>query len=582
MDLSDATFVVVDTETTGTRPGHNRVIEIGAVKIADGQIIDTYQQLINPGTSIPYQITRLTGISNAMVYSEPAIGSILDSFVEFLGDGVFVAHNARFDKRFINAALRRTGRPPMRNKTLCTARLARRLLSGLKSKGLTSLADFYSIRIVNRHRAFDDAEATGHILIRLLDKIRIQVESPSLADVLAMQMRPYKSARPQPSHIKKIKNEILVDLPSRSGVYFMYDGSGEVVYVGKAKNLKSRVRSYFNAIEAHPPKTRELTRVVRNVTWMETGNELNALLQESKLIKQLQPRFNRALKRYGRKPFIKLDTSHGCPTIESTYQVVDDGAEYYGPVQGGRYARFLVDLINQVYQLRECDETTFAQGKPCMYYEIGRCIGPCTGEVKVEYAEEVDRVRAFLRGEDESVLDRLQLRMEDAASRLDFEDAKLYRDWIVRLQTLFVRQRQIASNVVDHNSVVVVLDDNRRVAHLFFVRFGRLTRAFAIDGSDFERDRNAVISIIRKTFDRHLVPPSRYQKSDVDEVRILANWMFVNRETVSSVPWDRNLDPDQFAELVMDSARRAILSGSERAPDQLSIKPTEEVQDGRI
>ena len=122
-----------------------------------------------------------------------------------------------------------------------------------------------------------------------------------------------------------------------------------------------------------------------------------------------------------------------------------------------------------------------------MYYEIGRCSAPCVDEWTHDYDAEVDRVRAFLRGEDESVLDRLRDRMHAAAANLEFEDAKRYRDWITRLQTLFVRQRQIASNVVDHNAVIVLPDDNRPVVHFFFVQFGRLESALHLESVELRK-----------------------------------------------------------------------------------------------
>ncbi len=558
MDLQDVSFIVTDTETTGSQADKHRIVEIGAVKVKGGEVVDTYQQLVHPGVAIPYQITRLTGITNSMVYGKPPIEHILDDFLDFLDEGVFVAHNARFDRRFINAELRRAGRKAMPNKSLCTARLARRLLAGLKSKGLTSLAEFYNIKIVNRHRAFDDAAATATILIRLLDKIRMQTESPTLADVLMLQMKPYRSARAPSPNVARIRDEVLGDLPQRAGVYFMHDAAGEIIYIGKAKNLKSRVRSYFNAVEGHPPKTRELLKTVRDVSWQETGNELSALLTESRLIKHHQPRFNRALKKYGRKPFIKLETNSDYPSVSSTRQLIDDGAEYYGPVHGGRYARFLVDIINKVYRLRECDSATLALGRPCFYHDIDRCHAPCLGGIDQLYSDEVDRVRAFLKGEDDTVVHRLESKMEAAAAKLQFEEARQYRDWIVRLRNLHAKQRMVAADVMDHNAAIVLAEDNSPYIQIFFIRFGRLATSISIDPSTQEFARGKIVQLLDSIFVEGQPRPSRYRKEEVDEVRILTSWLFANRNDTSSIHWSAGMHVEGFADKIMNEVIRTI------------------------
>ena len=383
MSIDDVTFVVTDTETTGTVAGRDRLIEIGAVKIRGGEIVDRYAQLVNPGCAIPNRITRLTGISTSMVFDQPAADHILPDYLEFLSDGVFVAHNLAFDRRVINDELLRAGMNPMQNNQICTLRLARRLLPGLRSRGLSSLVDFFRIEMERRHRALDDAEATGHVLLRLLSRLGLERGALKLDDVLQVQNTAY--GKSVPGHIREIRATLAGRLPRRPGVYFMKDADGRVIYVGKAKSLKSRVSSYFNAIEAQPARIRQMLGAVRDVTWEETGTELEALLAESRLIKDLSPRFNRALKRYSTRPFIKLDMSTPFPTISSVRYIVDDRAEYYGPVHGQRYASWVVDLINRMFSLRECDDNTLHLGRRCFYGEVGRCLMPCEGAPEVSY-----------------------------------------------------------------------------------------------------------------------------------------------------------------------------------------------------
>jgi DNA polymerase III subunit epsilon len=169
MLIRDATFVVTDTETTGTNASDGRIIEIAAVKVRGGEVIDRFTQLINPGRAVPWRITQITGISTAMVFDQPSAREVMPAYCEFLGDGIMVAHNLGFDERFINSEFARCDLPMLRLGSICTLKLARRLLRGLRSKGLASLADFYGIKIVGRHRALGDAEATAHVMLRLFD-----------------------------------------------------------------------------------------------------------------------------------------------------------------------------------------------------------------------------------------------------------------------------------------------------------------------------------------------------------------------------------------------------------------------------
>jgi len=166
MTIEDATFVVTDTETTGTKAASNRIIEIGAVKVEAGEITDRFQQLVNPERTIPSRITHLTGITTGMVFDQPTMESVMPQYLDFLEDGILVAHNLPFDLRFLNAECSRLGLDDLSNRTLCSLRLARRLLPGLRSKGLSRLAQFYGINVNGRHRALGDAEATGIILQR--------------------------------------------------------------------------------------------------------------------------------------------------------------------------------------------------------------------------------------------------------------------------------------------------------------------------------------------------------------------------------------------------------------------------------
>lgn len=558
LPLHEVSFVVVDTETTGTRAGDDRIIEVGAVKVKGGKIVDRFGALINPGRSVPWRITQITGITTAMVYDQPTAEVVIPQLLDFIGDGVFVAHNVPFDERFVNGELARLGRPPLDAPTLCTLRLARRLLPGLKSKGLAHVADFFGITIKGRHRAAGDAEATAEVLIRFLSRVAFEHGIDRLDDLLSFQYKSYSRSGRAPKHIKAIRDEILPGLPDRPGVYFMKDRGGAVIYVGKAKSLRSRVRSYFYGVETHDRHHQKLLGAVRTVEWKETGSELAALLEESKLIKSLQPRFNRAQRRYRNRPFIRLDTSERLPRVSWTSYVQNDGAEYFGPLGGRRQAELIVELVGKFFRLRECDDDTLALGRRCMYGEIGRCDAPCVdAEAVGAYPHEVARVRAFLTGEDdETVRVALEAAMRTAAAAMDYEQAATYRDWLRRLDRMRDKQRAVAAPVLEHNAVVVLPGADEGTADLFFIRFGRLAESLTIPAAPDEAARVRLAARLAHHFDPATPGPERYFKREVDEIRILSTWIYANRATIHQVPWHPDDAPEAFLERVLEQAAR--------------------------
>ena len=565
MTIEQATFVIVDTETTGSRAGDDRLIEVGAAKLVGGVVVDTFQQLVDPGRHVPHRITRLTGISTAMVYGQPMAAEVMPRFVEFLGDGILVAHNLPFDARFLDVALAEAGLPPLQNPSLDTLRLARRLLSSLPSKGLSKLTQHFGIEVKGRHRALGDAVATAELLTILLERMRLEFEVETVEDLLAFQRRRYKDTRREPGHLKKIRDQALPLLPDRPGVYFMRDAKGRVIYVGKAKSLRNRVRSYFTGIENHVPKTRKLIRDVRDVTWQETGTELAALLEESKLIKNYLPVYNRALRRYRDYPFLRLDTTHAYPTISWTPRIANDGAEYYGPLGRRGQAEELVELIGRMFLLRECDDPVFTLGRPCLYHQMGRCGAPCVGGDGAEqYELEVDRVRRFLTGQDTEAVDMVEEAMREAAAAREYEAAGWYRDQLHRLQRTLGRQRQIASAVHEHNAVLIEplapgYDGHAGGgAQLFLIRHGRLAGRVDLPADPAPDEVADLAAALAETFDPGLAPPPSHLRPDVDEMRMLANWMRLHPEGARQVRWRPADDGDAFLAAVLDAVRSAV------------------------
>jgi DNA polymerase-3 subunit epsilon len=554
MQIADATFVVTDTETTGTKAKTNRIIEIGAVKLTDGEVVDRFQQLVNPQRSVPSRITKLTGITTGMVFEAPTIDEVLPEYLDFLGDDILAAHNLPFDERFLNRELERTGRRALENETLCTLRLARRLLPGLNSKGLTRLAQFYGVDVDGRHRALGDAEATAIVLKRFFAQLDFEHEIDTVDELLSFQHRSYKSVRRTPNHLKTLREEVLPEVPDRPGVYFFKSSSGKILYIGKAKRLSDRVRSYFNAIESHSARKRKLMQKVRDVDWQTTDTELEAVLEESRLIKEHKPYYNRAQRRYYSRPFLRLDTSEAFPRLTATTTLQDDGAEYYGPLRNRDQAEFVLDLVGRFFRLRECDDDRFRQGERCLYADMDRCPAPCETGDEAAYADAIDEVRAALTGRDRSLLDRLKKRMEQAAQQREYEKAAEFRDAYKQMDRMLAKQAARGAPVLQHNAALVHRPGDGPRADVLLVRFGRFVES--VTGLDPAAGRSALRDRLEEPLAAHFGAgaerPDELSRRAVDEIRHLSHWMYKHRDDLASVRWEGE-GVDAFAGRIADA-----------------------------
>ncbi|WP_103028733.1 DEDD exonuclease domain-containing protein [Salinibacter altiplanensis] len=539
MTIADATFVVTDLETTGTTPDDDRIMEVGAVKVQDGTVIDRFQQLVNPQESVPGRITKMTGITTGMVFEAPPVKDVLPDYRAFLGDGILVAHNTSFDVSFLNAELRRIGDETLSNDTLCTVRLARRLLPGLDSKGLGRLAQFYDIDVDGRHRALGDAEATSVVLRRFVSQLAFEHEVETVEALLRFQHQSYQTVREVPGHIESIRDEVLPDVPDAPGVYVMKNSSGTPLYIGKAKRLPDRLRSHFTAVESSGARKRKMLQKVRSVDWTTTDTELEAILLESRRIKAEKPRYNRAQRRYYNRPFLRLDTAHEYPTISWTRRLEADGAEYYGPVRNTEQAEMVVDVVGRFFQLRECDDERLHLGQRCLYADMDRCTVPCETEDPEAYATVVERVQAFLTGQDQRVLDEMQARMQRASDDLKFEKAAELRDTREQLERILEKQRVAAAPVREHHAALVHRAPNRPDrADVILVRFGRFEESIVCPLPLSPEQRTHLRERCRSVFDADTDPPTTFSKRDATEIRLLSHWVYAHREELRAIRWN--------------------------------------------
>ena len=420
--LSEVTFCIVDLETTGGSPGNDAITEIGAVKYRGGERLGSFQALVNPRRPIPPSITHLTGIDDRLVTDQPPIEQVLPTFLEFFRGSVFVAHNARFDFGFLNVCCEALDYPLLPSPPVCTARLARRVVwPDVPNVRLRTLSAYFRTRAKPTHRALDDAETCAEVLHGLLD-LGGRLGILCLGDLEAAVR-----ARGRPN-FGKIR---LADhLPHAPGVYLFRGRDGRVLYVGKANDLRARVKSYFYGDERK--KIANLLEQVRSVDGIRCGGELEALVVEARLIRRHEPQYNRRGTTWRRSAYVALDLAEAWPRVKVVRTAKPgDGRLYLGPFGSSARARLAKEALEETVPIRRCTTsmgvaTRFA---PCALADMHRCAAPCDGRTDLErYGELVRWLASSLSTDPGELLEALEHRMARFADAERYEEAASVRD----------------------------------------------------------------------------------------------------------------------------------------------------------
>jgi DNA polymerase III subunit epsilon len=372
-------YTIIDIETTGGSPVSEKITEIAVYKYDGEKITDEYCTLINPERKIPYYITSLTGISNAMVADAPKFYEIAKNIVELTENCIFVAHNVSFDYQFIRNEFKRLGYNYEREK-LCTVQLSRRLIPGLSSYSLGNICASLGIQIMGRHRASGDAYATLKLFGHLLDLSR-QKERP-LTDVYEPD-RQYLHPKLDYSKIRS--------LPEDVGNYYFFNEKAELIYIGKSRNIKARILSHLHNYSSK--KSIEMLNALADIDFELTGSELIALLKESDEIKKIRPLFNRAQRRalsiyglysyYDQDGYIRL-------VLEKNDKRQDLPLKSFSSQKSGK--GFLNGCIEK-YELCQKLCGLYPTSGSCFAYEIASCKGACIGkEPPEEYNKRVQNL----------------------------------------------------------------------------------------------------------------------------------------------------------------------------------------------
>lgn len=266
----------------------------------------------------------------------------------------------------------------------------------------------------------------------------------------------------------------LKTLPNDSGVYIYRDKDDTVIYVGKARNLKNRVRSYFHANDLSE-KTKKLVKNIADIQYIVTANELEALLLENNLIKQYKPKYNILLKDDKGYPYLKININSPFPRLELARKLSFDNSLYFGPYHGATSARAIADIATSFYPLRSCKYDLSKNVKPCLKYQIGACCAPCISKDKKEYQKNVDGVVSFLRGNQQEVIDAFYQKMMSASERQEYELAAKYRDKLIYAGEVLSKQKVVLDKNEDIDVLACVLKDTYGVICSMFIRSGRIT-----------------------------------------------------------------------------------------------------------
>jgi len=518
--LADTEFVVVDLETTGGSPQRgSTIIEIGAVRLDRGRRAHRFSRLIDPGRPLPPFITRLTGITDGMLAGQPRLSEVIAEFLEFAGDRVLVAHNARFDVSFLNAALTACGARTLPQPHLCTMRLARRLVPQLRRRGLDAVASHFGIPLVDRHRALGDAVMTAEIFLHFLELLAARGVQ-RLDQVLDLQA----SARDGRIFFCPLPRGAVVALPERPGVYRFYGADGKLLYIGKAKSLRQRVQHYLSNAGGHSHKTLDLIRHIHAVKAEEAGSDLEAALMEAEAIRGEQPPYNRLSKHLPRIAFLKLTSDVEFPRLMISSRPTG-GGRCFGPFRSRESAVRVIGLVTRLFKLRTCPGhlRPDAAGTPCLQGQIGACTAPCVARVSPavygEHAARFVRLMSGDEGEIEWASRELAGQREAHAVALRFEAAaRVHRD-LEQLERLVRRQRTLGWIVAQHHFLVLQPSLFDGLALAYLVVSGRLVLRCRLSSAPQLKGLAARAAEYLQRGSRLL------RAADIDGTAIIAAWL---------------------------------------------------------
>jgi excinuclease ABC subunit C len=327
---------------------------------------------------------------------------------------------------------------------------------------------------------------------------------------------------------------ILDTLPLKPGCYLMKNKTGNIIYVGKAINLRHRVRSYFHGNDGQHPRTRQLVQNITDIEWIVVDSELEALILEMTLIKKHKPIYNIRLKDDKRYPYIKVHWADAFPKITVTRRMVNDGSRYFGPYTSVWAVHQTLDVLRKIFPYLTCDREITGQDKrACLYFDIKLCSAPCIGMINQQkYRSMINDLCEFLDGRTEEIVNRMQLEMNEAAESMAFEKAATIRDQIRAINQIVEKQKVVSTEEKDSDVIALAREDGEACVQIFFIRNGKLIgrEYFILEGTEEAQDQEVIKEFLKQFYSEAAsIPSTVLLPNDIEEMNIIRQWLNTRR-----------------------------------------------------
>lgn len=367
-----------------------------------------------------------------------------------------------------------------------------------------------------------------------------------------------------------IKEE-LKKLPTKPGVYIMHGPKDEIIYVGKAVNLKNRVRQYFQSTKGKTDKIKKMISLIRRFEYIVVDSEMEALVLENNLIKENSPKYNTLLKDDKTYPYIKVTAGEDFPRIFLTRRVKRDKSRYFGPYTSAGAVRDTIDLLHRIFKIRTCSRRLpqdIGKERPCLYYHLGQCLGPCNGYVdKAEYRKHVDRAMDFLQGKYDFVKKYLTGKMQLASESMEFEKAIEYRDLINEIEELKASQKVTVTDTEDRDIIGISILGHDALAQVFFMRDGRMIgrEYFHLDAEAEEDISDIVRAFISQYYSgTPYIPKELWIQTDISDRELLERWLSGQRGMNVKIVTPKKGNKEKLVEMAVKNAENQLLKDFEK------------------
>ncbi len=506
-------FTIIDLETTGLTPDPDGIIEIGAVRVEGCRVVAHFEQLVQPTKAPPPFIVRLTGITPEMLCGQPRLHEIWSRLRDFIAGSVVVAHNATFDLGYLNLAAQRFDRSPLTDVYLCTLKLARRLLPEVRRRGLDALAEFFGLETSGRHRALGDALLTVEIFFRLVERAERQGLT-RVAQLLSLQEQG-RDGRPFFSPLPKWQVE---SLPAEPGIYRFYDSAERLLYIGRAKNIRRRVRSYLSNARGHSDKTLDLIRHAHRVEAETTPNELEAALAEAVAIRREKPPYNKLGKHLPQVAYLRIGNEKPFPRLSVAKRPRGKTVHWIGPFRDRGEAERFLKILLRVYRLRTCRGRLEPNpaASPCFQGQVRLCSMPCTGAIsEPAYLQRVHAALADLQSGCPALRTALEQQRDEASRESQYERAQRLHEEALFLERLQARFSRLGWLTKDQNFLLLLPGHGSGRILAYWIRQGQLTSRASLASPEH--------------FDAWLEEASRLfpeaTREAIDATTIVAGWL---------------------------------------------------------